>query len=303
MNDTSTMPTARMPWNEGKQAPDSVRPTVHSPTAPEPSQLSTGGRLRHWAPRDPVVVAESWRRQVLLVNDRGVRLRLQSQLALEAFGAVAAHQPTTDPWPLREILIIGSVLGPVATLAEESQHRRDELRQHWYQYGVKSLPGDLAERASEWVEPATVAVGARRGISDWKQRVFDRAREFAIERVVRVAEGRWEVLDLTADAPIVISSDVCTLTRELDRRCPLLDAPKSGQYCQLVGGPWVSASIDAAAAWKKRWHALNEAIGCDTCEGERYQFQKRVVRRGGPIELTPTPGPTRWLRAVGTRGC
>ena len=301
MSDASTIPAARLPWHEGKHAPDSVRSTVHHPAAPEPRQLSTGGRLSHWAPREPASVAESWRRQVLLVDDRGVRLRLQAQLALEAFGAVAAHQPTTHPWPLRELLIVGSVLGTVATLADEAERRRDDLRRHWFQYGVKTLPGQLAERASEWVEPATVTVGARRGFTDWQSRVFARAREFAIERVVRVAEGRWEVLDLTGAEPQVVSSDACTITREVDRRCPLLDSPDSGQYCHLVGGPWVSASIDAAGAWKQRWRALNEAVGCDTCKGERYMFQQKVVRGGGPIELTPTPGPTRWLRAIGTR--
>jgi hypothetical protein len=72
-------------------------------------------------------------------------------------------------------------------------------------------------------------------------------------------------------------------------------APSVGEYCHMRGGPWTSSSIHAAAGWRDQRNRFVAAIGCDTCEGTRHQFQGKILSSGGPITIAHTPAPTRWL--------
>lgn len=129
---------------------------------------------------------------------------------------------------------------------------------------------------------------------------MDSCRRTGIDTIVRVRDGRWEVLTLASGAGNevrVLSSDRCSITRDVERRCPMLREPLAGQHCHMHGGPWTSSSMTAAAAWKDHQQRLVAATGCDTCRGETYVLQGKFLRGGGPIALFPVPEPTRWLVA------
>jgi hypothetical protein len=144
---------------------------------------------------------------------------------------------------------------------------------------------------------------------DWQLMALDISRRLGIRTVVRITEGTWEVLSL-GDAPprrfAAVASAACSLTRDDEHRCPMQLAPGNGEYCSMRGGPWTSSSIHAAAGWRDQRDRLVAAIGCDTCEGTRHQFQGKILSSGGPITIVPTPTPTRWLapdgRRLGTKG-
>ena len=158
-----------------------------------------------------------------------------------------------------------------------------------------------------WTEPSVIALpGAlqERRDSDWQVMALDISRRLGIRTVVRVTEGRWEVLTL-GDAPSrrfdIAASAACSLTRDDEHRCPMQLAPQVGAYCRMSGGPWTSASIDAAAGWRDQRNRLVTTVGCDTCEGTRHQFQGKIHNSGGPITIVNSPTPTRWLTPDGRR--
>jgi hypothetical protein len=74
--------------------------------------------------------------------------------------------------------------------------------------------------------------------------------------------GRLEVVD-------VASGDVCAsaparLTRAV-LTCPLIPDAPCGQLCRMYGGPWVRASIQAAARWSANRANRLADVGCDSC--------------------------------------
>jgi hypothetical protein len=81
----------------------------------------------------------------------------------------------------------------------------------------------------------------------------------------------------------------------------MLRAPAQGEYCRMVGGPHGSRAIHAAASWKRQHDDLVAVLGCDTCEGTRYRFGDRIVTGGGPIAISESPLPSRWLAADDVR--
>lgn len=257
-----------------------------------------------WRPRAADSVAQSWRRQVLLVRVGRTIVRIQARLDEDACGGVRGDQ-AESPWPLAEdVLIAGSACGPIPYLAAELQHGRDALRRHAETYGVRTASAALVDRAHEWGEPAAIATGRTSTgtvLFDWPDRFLSACHLLGIDTVVRVRDGQWQVLELhgrSAGDARVLTADPCSVTREVDQRCVLLPAPEVGEYCRMRGGPWVRRSIEASLAWQLHRARLLDAVGCDTCSGVRYEHQGQVRERGGPIGLVDLPVPTRWLVAV-----
>ena len=96
----------------------------------------------------------------------------------------------------------------------------------------------------------------------------------------------------------MVSSDPCSITRDVEHRCPMQPAPDTGQYCHMRGGPWTSKSIHAAPHGRHSRRQIVIAVGCDTCDGTRYLLQGQVVEGGGPISLVDNPVPNRWLAPI-----
>ena len=232
-------------------------------------------------------------------------LRLQASLEEPVFAGVQGDQYGQRPevrWPLSgELLIIGAVRGPTATFDQEATWSRDELTRQLVTYGMQALPATTFDRRHQWTEPSVIALpGApqEQPRPDWQVMALDISRRLGIRTVVRITEGTWEVLTL-GDAPPrrfdVVASAACSLTRDDEHRCPMQLTPGNGEYCHMRGGPWTSASIHAAAGWCSQRNRLVAAVGCDTCEGTRHQFQGKIHSSGGPITIVNSPTPTRWL--------
>jgi hypothetical protein len=248
---------------------------------------------------------------VTVVADEGVKLRLQARLEVEGRGGVAGDQYAdrqVPAWPLLQpLLIIGAVSGPPVTYPSEAAASVADLASQLALSGVRAIPAATVDRGHAWAEPSVIATqGLLDGqpLADWQTRTLDIARQKGVTTVVRVQGGAWEVLALThAVRPRVdvVTSAACSITRDVEHRCPMQQTPDAGQYCRMRGGPWTSASIHAATGWQHHRDLLVAAVGCDTCEGVRYLFQGRVFTGGGPIPLAPIAMPTRWLAADETR--
>ena len=311
MSATSTPETASLlPWLSGSGPQDLPATLQVEPEPGEPVELS-GSIARGWLPRPAVDVASSWLRQITMVRFGQAQLRLQARLEEPAFAGVQGDQYGQRPemrWPLSgELLIIGAVRGPTATFDQEAEWSRDELTRQLTAYGMQALPATTLDRRHVWTEPSVIALpGAlqERRDSDWQVMALDISRRLGIRTVVRVTEGRWEVLTLSEPPSRrfdIAASAACSLTRDDEHRCPMQLAPQVGEYCRMSGGPWTSASIDAAAGWRDQRNRLVTTVGCDTCEGTRHQFQGKIHSSGGPITIVNSPTPTRWLTPDGRR--
>jgi hypothetical protein len=305
MSETSTPESGSLlPWLPGVGPQDLPATLLVEPEPGEPVEVS-GTNARGWVPRPEVDVASSWLRQITVMRSGQQLLRLQASLDEPAFAGVRGDQHRQRPeiqWPLSgELLIIGAVRGPTATFDQEATWSRDELTRQLVTYGIQALPAITLDRRHEWTEPSVIALpGApqEQPHPDWQVMALDISRRLGIRTVVRITEGTWEVLTLS-DPPSprfeIVASAACSLTRDDERRCPMQLAPSVGEYCHMRGGPWTSSSIHAAAGWRDQRNRLVAAIGCDTCEGTRHQFQGKILSSGGPITIAHTPAPTRWL--------
>ncbi len=311
MSETSTPETASLlPWLPGVGPQDLPATLIVEPEPGEPVEVS-GTNARGWVPRPEVDVASSWLRQITVMRFGQAQLRLQARLEEPAFAGVQGDQYGQRPemrWPLSgELLIIGAVRGPTATFDQEAAWSRDELTRQLVTYRMQALPATTLDRRHQWTEPSVIALpGAlqEQPHPDWQVMALDISRRLGIRTVVRVTDGRWEVLTLS-DAPSrrfdIVASAACSLTRDVERRCPMQLTPGNGEYCSMRGGPWTSASIHAAAGWCDQRNRLVAAVGCDTCEGTRHQFQGKIHSSGGPITIVNSPTPTRWLAPDGRR--
>jgi hypothetical protein len=263
----------------------------------------TGAFPFGWLPRDAEEVAGSWRRQFLRVDVEGESVRIQARLDKNAFAGVVGDQgDVAGGWPLvDDVLIAGSVRGPVTYFFEDQLRSRDELHHQATTFHVSVVGGVLVDRGHQWSEPAVIATGlaASEDLNpDWQERFVEICHGMGIGTVVRLRAGLWQVLTLRAgggNRVRVLSSDPCSITRDVDHRCVMLPAPEVGQYCHMRGGPWTSRSMSAAAAWKSHRTQIGAPVGCDTCEGKRYMLQGEVFEKGGPIDVVTSPVPTRWL--------
>lgn len=303
-------PQHDLPWIEGLAA-DHLAPTVLR----EPMPDSREGEISvaypfGWTPRGSDEVAESWRRQCVLIEVDGTPVRIQARLPVDGYAGVRGDQGDPDHaggWPLAgDVLIAGSVRGPATYFVTEQLASRDELAHQATTFLVRARGAILVDRGHQWSEPAVIAT-ARTPIEGnmdedvdgtWQARFLGICHQLGIETVVRVRDGKWQVLILCAgngSEVRLVSSDPCSITRDVEHRCPLLPSPEAGQYCRMRGGPWTSSSIHAAAAWKNHRRQIGAAVGCDTCEGTRYMFQGQVHEGGGPVSVVDTSVPTRWL--------
>ena len=269
-----------------------------------------------WESRDESQVASSWRRQAVIIDTEAGVVRLQACLDEDGFGAVSGDQcadrgtsattaASAAHWPLTgELIIVGSIPGPIPSLSGEATARLAALRGQLARYHVATLPANLVDRSHSWTEPALIAVGYIGDpdvTGDWQERVLGRARSYGFDHAVRVMGGRWQVLDLTDPLAVVESDDQCSVTRDDMHRCPLLRSPADLEYCRMHGGPWTSSSIHAATGWKRHRDSLIEVLGCDTCHGKSYSLGGQILTEGGPVGLSEAPLPTRWLAPDDTR--
>jgi hypothetical protein len=298
---TPSTSSPRLPWQRGVSA--SQLPTTRHVEPAEGHDRAVSGCLPYgWRERPADSVAESWRTQMLLVRLGGTTVRIQARLDVDAYGGVAGDQGETT-WPLvGDLLVASCVRGRAPYLVDELDASRDAMRSQSARFHVRAADGDLLDRGHRWTEPALVGLGlttSGRLRPDWPERFLGMCRRIGIDTVVRVRDGRWEVLTLTDHDVRVLTSDPCSVTRDVDRRCALLPAPEAGEYCRMRGGPWIRRSIEASLAWQLHRAQVVGAVGCDTCDGVRYLSQGTIRERGGPIGLVDLPVPNRWLVAVG----
>ena len=270
MSATSTPEAASLlPWLPGVGPQDLPATLLVEPLPGEPVEVS-GTNARGWVPRPEGDVESSWLRQITVMRSGQQQLRLQASLDEPAFAGVRGDQRQERPaiqWPLSgELLIIGAVRGPTATFDQEAIWSRDELTRQLATYGMQALPAITLDRRHEWTEPSVIALpGApqEQPRPDWQVMALDISRRLGIRTVVRITEGRWEVLSL-GDAPprrfAVVASAACSLTRDDEHRCPMHLTPGNGEYCHMRGGPWTSSSIHAAAGWRDQRNRFVAAV-------------------------------------------
>jgi hypothetical protein len=264
-----------------------------------------------WLPRPAAHVELSWLRQSTVLTVDGVTVRLQACLDVDGYAGVAGNQfadRPAPPWPLTQpLLVIGTVRGRSVTFPTEASARQGDLLRQLEAVGVQAIPVTTVDRGHAWAEPSVIATQGLvdgKSVEGWYDRALGVARRMGVTTVVRVQDGRWDVLAMTGVEPPrfeVVASAACSITRDVEQRCPMQQAPAAGQYCRMRGGPWTSSSIHAAAGWRHHRELLVAAVGCDTCEGVRFQLQGRICTGGGPIAIAPLAIPTRWLTADETR--
>lgn len=294
----------RLPWQDDIVPADLPATVLRDEREFEVHDV-TGAYPLGWVPRPAPEVASSWLRQVTLLDVDGVRVRLQARLGEPALAGVAGDQFADRPapeWPLSEpLLVIGGVRGPSVVYPDEAEGSRDEILRQLALFGVAAHRAWTVDRGHLWNEPSVIAFPhPAEPLSDWRDRALDIARQMGIGTVVQLAHGLWTVLalgDLPSNRYSAILGVPASVTQDAERRCPMQTAPRKGDYCHMRGGPWTSSSIRAGTGWFDHRNLLVDAVGCDTCQGERYWFAGQVRTSGGPIRIVPSPMPTRWLDA------
>lgn len=300
----STHPFLRLPWTREVSVGDLPPTILEQPGVSEAPELS-GAYPLGWTPRPAGEVQKSWLRQLTLVEAGDVTVRLQARLDEPGMAGVAGDQHADQPvpqWPLAEpLLVIGAVRGPSVVYADEAAASRAEIVRQLELFGVAATPASTVDRGHGWAEPSVIAhPSTDKPLADWQERALNIARQMGIDTVVQVADGQWSVLslgDLPSRRYSTIAMAPASITLDVEHRCPMQVCPGRGEYCRMRGGPWTSSSIRAATGWFDLRNSLVEAVGCDTCEGDRYWFQGQVRTSGGPIRIVPSPMPTRWLAA------
>lgn len=255
--------------------------------------------------RPEIEIASSWLRQIVVLDEAGVRIRLQARLEESSFGGVAGdqyEQHSKPSWPFAEsLMILGAVADPMVALPDEAVSSQEELVHQLHLNKVQTSMGTTVDRTHKWTEPCVIAYShPENSNDDWRNRVLEIALQMGIQTVVQIFDGIWTVISFNATRIrgfTVTQSVSASVTQDAERKCPMQAAPRSGEYCRMRGGPWTSNSITVASGWFAHRDRLVMALGCDTCEGERYQFQGAIFTDGGPIPVVPIPSSTRWLGA------
>jgi hypothetical protein len=71
----------------------------------------------------------------------------------------------------------------------------------------------------------------------------------------------------------------------LPRTCPMRGDDHASDRCTMRGGPWISASITAAAIWTSHRAGLVRGLGCDACADGTRPFAGPLGRARGVIPL------------------
>lgn len=293
-----------LPWIEGFEPRNLPSTRIHVPEQFEVRDVR-GEYPPGTIPRPETQVASSWLRQISVLNEAGVRIRMQARLEQPARGGVTGDQFADRPapeWPLAEpLLILGVVPGPSVVYANEAAASQEELIRQLHLHNVPARAATTVDRSHLWAEPCVIAhPNTEDPLGSWRETTMDIAVQMGIETIVDLTHGMWTVLTVTTSPTqqfTATTSVPASITQDVEHRCPMQTAPRQGEYCQMRGGPWTSASITAAGYWRDQRDLLVAALGCDTCEGKRYLFQGKVHTSGGPISIVPSPLPTRWPRA------
>jgi hypothetical protein len=80
----------------------------------------------------------------------------------------------------------------------------------------------------------------------------------------------------------------------LPRTCPMRVDDVQGARCVMRGGPWISASIHAAAIWKAHRQLLLDTFGCIPCDNGNLPTLGPLGRIAGAVSLTEMILPSRY---------
>jgi|GEM_PF-6670063 len=170
------------------------------------------------------------------------------------------------------MLILGTVRGSSVVKAHEVRACQDELLGRLEFFRMRVGPAWNIDRGHEWLEPSCICLPTSVTDTGWQVRTLDLARRMGINTAIRIKETVLEVLALEpppSNRYSVVASTPASITRDVEHRCPMTRAPESGEYCPMRGGPWTSNAMRAAATWRDYRNLLVQAVGCDTCEGQR----------------------------------
>jgi hypothetical protein len=288
-----------LPWVDGMAASKLPR-TLLGPADVTATQV-TAWAQRGWRPRPDEEVAQSWLRQATLIRIGEVTVRIQGRLDEPNFAGVLGDQYVqgAPDWPLATpLLILGTVRGSSVVNAHEARACQDELLGRLEFFRMRVGPAWNIDRGHEWLEPSCICLPTSVTDTGWQVRTLDVARRMGINTAIRIKETVLEVLALEpppSNRYSVVASTPASITRDVEHRCPMTRAPGSGEYCPMRGGPWTSNAMRAAATWRDYRNLLVQAVGCDTCEGQRYLFKGEIHSSGGPISLVSSLMTTRWL--------
>lgn len=215
-------------------------------------------RLLRKPPGQPLAV--SYARQEYRLQHEGEHLLLSPADARR-------HALTAAPFPFEgrvHLLTAWSPRGEAGTF-REFQRLHAQLRAGLDERGA--ILGEATAVASDgnWFEPQVIAAS----LPD------EAAVELALEHG-QAAAIAWEGDEVTV-LPTGLREEVVreifpvTLHRLPSATCPVrADIDPEGR-CVRWGGPWVSASIHAAALWQDHRAVGIQLLGCDSCDGGRRE--------------------------------
>ncbi len=178
---------------------------------------------------------------------------------------------------------------------EAGTFREFERLQAQLRVGLDERPsvlGDATAVASNgsWFEQQVIAAS----LTD--DAAVELARQQGQAAAVAWEAGEVTILPTGLRPDVVPEAVSVNVYRLPSATCPVRkDADPKGR-CVMWGGPWISASIHAAALWQEHRRVGIELLGCDSCDGgRRYDWgaEGRAVQLAGQV-LASRYGNATW---------
>jgi len=213
-----------------------------------------------------------------------IRLALPGRAAIDVTPATGDRASTVDPetvfGPQSPVWIMSgcNAFGRLSTPGNQAS-TSEILVQDLKRRGWTCHPAVLIAPGRQWVETGAVVLGQSR------DEILSTVRYHGQEAVLLWDEHGVRTITTGLSRDVADGPAVAVTTSPSLLGCPMRFGADA--RCVRQGGPFVSRSMEVAAAWQLHRSLLVAALGCTVCDGAF------VDGRGGPISLVSAFVPSR----------
>ena len=200
----------------------------------------------------------------------------------------ATEEESTGPFPFDFPVAVYGTLPPLSVF-ERSYGMRlpEDLQLYLANHRMRSQTATAFADDRRWVETVVLADATDADTAWLAARIYLQP----FYSVWRPEGGRTVIEVRESDRGELVTQGFGRVGRLTARTCPLLPGSGRGDLCRMHGGPWISASIHAAAWWRRKRARAVEAVGCDTCGDASIKIFPfgRITGGGGTVSVGPGP--------------
>lgn len=243
------------------------------PIAPPRDDRTAGARR---APREPVL--RSYLTNRVCVDTEDGRFWLEPCDVIPAGSAL--------PKAIADLLpfTITSAWNPAGRPTTLEENRGLDRRfQQSFDRDVAPVPAVAVARDGTWFESSWLVAGG--SISE-AQDLLQRTQQAA---AIHLTASEWIVVEADRDDGVPWRHTTWRVVADLGA-CPVRRFGARAGLCKMHGGPWVSASIEAAGVWTVHRQVAIELLSCPVCQNGAEPVlgptaNSRVSLGQGPIHL------------------